>query len=280
MEKLYLIDSSCYIYRAFYAIPNLRTSLGFPTNAVYGFTTMLMNLCMKEKPGYIACAFDLPAPTFRHRAYPEYKANRPQMPEDLQKQIPVIKEIVSALHISALEIEGYEADDILATVAKIAGSRGVETFIFSKDKDCLQIACPEIKIVKEENTDAYDSGKVRQIYGVDPSQLVDVMALSGDRSDNIQGIPGVGIKTAARLVQQFGGLEEILCNVEKIQNLKLRENLKNFSGRANLNKKLVLLDSNVPLKFDFDSLRAKEQDRVKLSEIFRRLEFKKLLERI
>ncbi len=241
---------------------------------------MLMNLCLKEKPDYIACAFDLPAPTFRHRAYPEYKANRPRMPDELQKQIPVIKEIVSALHISVLEIEGYEADDILATVAVIAGSKGIETFIFSKDKDCLQIACSETKIVKEENTAAYDPCKIRQVYGVEPSQLVDVMALTGDSSDNIRGIPGIGIKTAARLVQQFGGLTGILDNIEKVQNLKLRENLKNFSGRANLNKKLVLLDFNVPLKFDFDSLRAEEPDRVKLSEIFRRLEFKKLLEAI
>ena len=277
MNQLFLIDSNCYIYRAFYAIPNLRTAAGFPTNAVYGFSTMLMRLCREQKPEYIANAFDLPVPTFRHGVFPQYKANRPQMPDDLQKQMPVIKEIVRALRIPILEREGYEADDILATFAKAGEENGFEVSVFSKDKDCLQTISQGIKILREENDTPYDVERVRKLYGVEPSQLVDVMALSGDNSDNIPGVPGIGIKTASRLIQEFGSLENLLTNIDSVRNARVKDNLRQFSDRARLNKKLVTLNTSVPLSVDFDSLRLEEPDRDRLSEIFTRLEFKKLL---
>ncbi len=280
LNRLFLIDSHSYIYRAFYAIPNLRTSTGLPTNAAYGFSAMLMKLCREQKPEYIANAFDLPAPTFRHSAFPQYKANRPQMPEDLKKQMPIIKEIVRALRIPILEREGYEADDILATFAKAGGENGFEVYVFSRDKDCLQTASRNIKIVRQENDAPFDVERVRKVYGVDPSQLPDVMALSGDSSDNIPGVPGIGTKTAGRLIQEFGSLENLLDNINSVRNARVKDNLRQFSDRAKLNKELVTLDSNVPLSVDFDSFRLKEPDRNRLSEIFGKLEFKGLLKKL
>ena len=238
---------------------------------------MLMRLCREQKPEYIANAFDLPAPTFRHGVFPQYKANRPQMPDDLKKQMPVIKEMVRALRIPILEREGYEADDILATFAKAGEENGFEVSVFSKDKDCLQTVSQGIKIVREENDAPYDVERVRKLYGVEPSQLVDVMALSGDSSDNIPGVPGIGTKTASRLIQEFGSLENLLTNIDSVRNARVKDDLRQFSDRVRLNRKLVTLNTSVPLSVDFDSLRLEEPDRDRLSEIFGKLEFKKLL---
>ncbi len=258
----------------------MRTSTGLPTNAAYGFSTMLMKLCREQKPEYIANAFDLPAPTFRHSAFPQYKANRPQMPEDLKKQMPLIKEIVRALRIPILEKEGYEADDVLATFAKAGEENGFEVYVFSRDKDCLQTVNRNTKIVRKEGDVPWNAEKVRKLYGVDPSQLPDLMALSGDNSDNIPGVPGIGTKTAAKLIQEFGSLENLLANINSVRNARVKDNLMQFSDRARLNLELVTLDSNVPLSVDLDSLRLKEPDRSALSEIFAKLEFKGLLKKL
>jgi DNA polymerase-1 len=241
---------------------------------------MLMRICREQKPEHIANAFDLPAPTFRHTMFPQYQAHRPRMPDDLQKQMPVIKEIVRALRIPILELEGYEADDILATFAKAGEENGFEVYVFSKDKDCLQMVNQSVKVLREEKDIPYDIEKVRKLYGVEPSQLVEVMALSGDSSDNIPGVPGIGTKTAARLIQEFGSLENLLTNIDSVRNTRIKDNLRQFSNRAKLNKELVTLDSSVPLPVDFNSLRLKEPDRDRLSKIFWKLEFKKLLETI
>ncbi len=238
---------------------------------------MLMKLCREQNPEYMAAAFDLPAPTFRHKMFPEYKANRPEMPEALQKQIPVIKEIVSALQIQMFEVEGYEADDILGTVAKLAGKEGLSVYILTRDKDCLQLIDSNIKVLKEEDSTIYDVEKIKSRFGVKSSQLIDVMALSGDASDNIPGVPGIGQKTAIKLIQEFGSLENVLSNIEKVENLRIREKLKNFSDIASLSKELVTINCNVPVSIDFEAMKVKEPDSEKLKEIFTRLEFKKLL---
>lgn len=274
-----MIDNNCFIYRAFYAIRNLQTSTGFPTNAIYGFTMMLMKLISQEKPEYIAVASDFPAPTFRHRVFPEYKSTRPEMPEELAKQFPVIKEIISLLRIPIFEVEGYEADDILGTISKQAAEYELMVYILTRDKDCLQLVTPHTRIMRENNTvSVYDAEKVISRFGVKPEKLVDVWALSGDVSDNIPGVPGIGEKTAVRLIQEFGSLENTLANIQRVGNVKVKENLRKFSHLAKLSKELVTINCSVPVSCDLEACRMEEPDREKLREVFKELEFKKLLE--
>ena len=276
-EKLFLLDGSFYAYRAFYALKGLATSGGQPTNAVYGFTTMLMKLLREEKPDYLAVAFDFPAPTFRHREFAEYKAQRPEMPEDLQGQMPLLKEIISAFNIPIFELEGYEADDILATLAKRAEGEKKEVFILASDKDILQLVNLNIRVLSPHKGGlTYDRDKVRECYGVEPEQLPDVLALWGDASDNIPGVPGIGRKTAIKLIQKFGSLENLLHNLEQTLNKRQRENLRKGAEMAKLSKRLVTIDENVPLSFDLSCCQVKEGDRLRLAELFRKLEFKKL----
>ncbi len=241
---------------------------------------MLMKLIHEESPEYIAVAGDLPAPTFRHKAFSEYKANRPKMPEMLQKQIPVIKEIISLFRIPMFEIEGYEADDILGTLSKQAEEHELMVYILTRDKDCSQLITPLVKVLRENNGDIIDVEKIVRRFGVEPARLVDIWALSGDASDNIPGVPGIGEKTAVRLIQEFGSLENTLANIERVGNARARENLGKFSHLAKLSKELVTIDCKAPVSCDFESCRKKDPDREKLREIFRELEFKKLLEKI
>ncbi|MCK4261868.1 hypothetical protein KAX00_02050 [bacterium] len=280
-KRLFLIDGSSYAYRAFYAIKNLGTSKGKPTNAVYGFTRLLMKLVREERPDYLAVAFDLPAPTFRHKEFAEYKAQRPEMPDDLQSQIPLIKEVISAFNIPLFELEGYEADDILATLARRAEKEGMDVFILTPDKDILQIVGDSIKVLSFHKEGLiYDEDKVRERFGVRPQEMPDLMSLMGDSSDNIPGVPGIGEKTAAKLIQEFESLESVLNNLERIPNKKQRESLKKFSEQAELSKRLATIDEKVPLSVDFQQLRSGEANRERLAEIFRELEFRKLVEEI
>ena len=280
-KRLFLIDGSSYAYRDFYAIKNLGTSKGKPTNAVYGFTRLLMKLVREERPDYLAVAFDLPAPTFRHKEFAEYKAQRPEMPDDLQSQIPLIKEVISAFNIPLFELEGYEADDILATLARRAEKEGMDVFILTPDKDILQIVGDSIKVLSFHKEGLiYDEDKVRERFGVRPQEMPDLMSLMGDSSDNIPGVPGIGEKTAAKLIQEFESLESVLNNLERIPNKKQRESLKKFSEQAELSKRLATIDEKVPLSVDFQQLRSGEANRERLAEIFRELEFRKLVEEI
>ena len=280
-KRLFLIDGSSYAYRDFYAIKNLGTSKGKPTNAVYGFTRLLMKLVREERPDYLAVAFDLPAPTFRHKEFAEYKAQRPEMPDDLQSQIPLIKEVISAFNIPLFELEGYEADDILATLARRAEKEGMDVFILTPDKDILQIVGANIKVLSFHKEGLiYDEDKVRERFGVRPQEMPDLMSLMGDSSDNIPGVPGIGEKTAAKLIQEFESLESVLNNLERIPNKKQRESLKKFSEQAELSKRLATIDEKVPLSVDFQQLRSGEANRERLAEIFRELEFRKLVEEI
>jgi len=261
-EKLFLIDGNLYAYRAFYGLKSLATSGGQPTNAVYGFTVMLMKLLREEKPDYLAVAFDLVAPTFRHREFAEYKAQRPKMPEDLQKQMPLIKEVVSVFNIPIFELEGYEADDILATISKKTEEEDKEIFILTSDKDVLQLVNANIRVSSPHRGGlTYDVNEVRERYGVEPEQMTDVLALWGDASDNIPGV----------------SLENLLRNLAQVSNQRQRENLMRCAETAKLSKRLVTVDKDVPISFDLGWCRVEKADRLRLAELFRKLEFKKLV---
>jgi DNA polymerase-1 len=275
--RLFLIDGSSYIYRAFFAIPHLSNSKGFPTNAIYGFTNMLLKVVREQEPEYLAIAFDAPGPTFRHEVFGEYKANRPSMPENLRPQIPHIKEIVSALQIPILEIEGYEADDLIGSLAKKLESEGMNTVIVSGDKDLMQLITPQVVMYDPMKDKTFEIPEVKERFGVPPDKVVEVMGLCGDSSDNIPGVPGIGEKTAARLIEQFGSIEELLKNLEKVKSPTLRATLSHYADQARLSRELAALDTQAPLAWDLEKLKPGMPDREKLHKIFKEMEFSKLL---
>jgi DNA polymerase I len=273
---VYLVDGSSYVHRAYHAIRNLSNSKGFPTNAILGFAKMVLKLLEDRKPRYLAIAFDAKGPTFRHRIYEDYKATRPPLPEDLILQIPYIRAIVKGLNVALIEKEGYEADDIIGTLARLAEEEGFEAVIVTGDKDFRQILSPRVSLwdtMKDRVTD-YESF-VRE-SGIRPEQVIDLMGLSGDASDNVPGVRGVGEKTAADLIRQFGTLEGVFEHLPQIQKKKLRENLATSRAEAELSKKLVTIDRFMPLDLQPEDLRVGEPDAEALTGIFRDLEFKGL----
>jgi DNA polymerase-1 len=275
--KVFLIDGSSYLYRAFFAIAHLSNSKGFPTNATYGFTNMLLKVLREKEAEYVAIAFDAPGPTFRHEVFGEYKANRPAMPEDLRVQVPYIKEIVSALRLPVLEKEGYEADDLIASLAKKLEGQRIETVIVSGDKDLMQLVSPHVTMYDPMKDKTYQIPDVRERFGVPPDKVVEVMGLCGDTSDNIPGVPGIGPKTAAQLIEEFGSVEELLKRVEKVKNQKVRAGLTRYGEQARLSRELAVLDSQAPLDSDLEDLKLGEPDRKRLQMIFKEMEFSKLL---
>lgn len=277
-DTLYVIDGSSYIYRAFFAMPELRTSRGIPTNAVYGFVGMLNRVLREGKPVYLAVALDAPGPTFRHELSPDYKATRPQMPEALSVQIPFIKRIIAAYGISSLEVSGYEADDIIGTFSTWAVKEGVEVVIVSGDKDLLQLVGPRVHLWDTMKNEFLGSTEVKQAFGVSPSQVVEVRGLSGDSSDNIPGVPGIGPKTAQRLIQEFGSIENLLANLHKVSREKERSRLENFAEQAKLSRELATIDCNVPMDKDLQRLKPGHPDREALINLFRELEFHTFLQ--
>ena len=275
-RKLFLIDGMSCAYRAFYAISNLRNSSGEPTNAVYGFTNMLLKIIREQKPDALAVVFDSKAPTFRHKRYEAYKAHRKPMPEDLQVQLPVIKEVIDAYCIKRLEKDGFEADDLMGSLAVKAARRGYEVYLVTTDKDLCQIVGKEILVFRPDRNGVYDEDAVMKRFGVEPARVVDLLALAGDASDNVPGVPGIGEKTAAWLVREFGDLEGVLRNVSRVKGEKRRENLRRFADQARLSRELVLMKTDIPIKFGAEECRLGKPDRERVSELFRRLEFKKL----
>jgi len=275
--RVVLIDGSSYIYRAFFAIGRLSNSKGFPTNAVYGFTNMLLKVLREEPSEYITIAFDAPGPTFRHEVFGEYKANRPTMPEDLRVQIPLIKEIVSALKVPALEKEGYEADDLIGTIAKRLEEKNLEVVIVSGDKDLMQLISSQITMHDPMKDKDFRIADVRERFGVPPEKVVEVMGLCGDSSDNIPGVPGIGPKTAAKLIDEFGTIENLLKRLERVKNTKVRSNLNRYADQARLSRELAVLNTAVPLDWRLENLKAGDPDRERLQAVFKELEFAKLL---
>lgn len=275
-EPVFLVDGSSYLHRAYHAIGRLSNSKGFPTNVVLGFTKMLLKLLQEKHPRYIAIVFDAKGPTFRHEIYEEYKANRPPMPEDLAVQIPLVKKVIEALNIKMLEVEGYEADDIIGTLARKCQEQGHEVIMVTGDKDFRQLISRMAIMwdTMKDKVTGFQSLKTE--YGLDPSQFIDVMGLSGDSSDNIPGVPGIGEKTAIKLIKEFGSLEKVLESIDLIKGKKLKENLRENVESALLSKKLVTINQDVPLEVDIKGLAIGEPDRQKLSELFRELEFRDL----
>jgi DNA polymerase-1 len=275
-DIVYLVDGSSYLYRAYHAIRNLSNSKGFPTNAVFGFTKMVLKLLTERDPSRLGVVFDCKGPTFRHKIFKDYKATRPPMPEDLALQIPVIKRILQNLNIRMIEKEGYEADDIIGTLARSAEEKGFRIVMVTGDKDFRQVITPAASMwdsMKEKVTD-YDSLKAE--YGIEPEQFIDLMALSGDPSDNVPGVPGVGEKTALSLIKEFGSLEKTLEHAHAVKKNRLRENLQASKEAALLSKRLVTIDRHVPLEEGFEKLETGVPNHEKLAEIFREMEFRDL----
>jgi DNA polymerase-1 len=277
-KQIYLIDGHSYAYRAFHAIRNLSDSRGLALNAVFGFTRMLLKLIKDEQPDYIAVAFDTPSPTFRHELYEDYKANREEQPEDMRHQIPLIKEVIGAFNIAMFELEGFEADDVLATLATQAESEGIEAIIVTSDKDMLQLVSKHIKVLNPHKENLlYDPGEVQARFGVLPEQMKDLMAMTGDASDNVPGVPGIGRKTARDLLNEYGTLEDIYEHLDEIKAKKRRENLAANKEEALLSRKLVTVQRDVPLDIDFAACKFREYDREKLRELLTQFEFHSLL---
>ncbi len=277
--KLFLIDGNSFCYRAFYAIKELANSFGEPTNAVYGFVSMLRKIIKDEKPEYLAIAFDLKGPTFRHKKYEEYKIHRKPMPDALITQMPVIKEVVRAYSIPIFEKEGFEADDIIATLTRKLSGKALDVFIVTGDKDALQLVDAHVKVYSTHKEGlVYDTEKVKERYGVGPDKIVDLLALMGDASDNITGVPGFGEKTAVSLIQEFNSLDAILDNPEKIQSEARKRLIIEHADKARLSKELATLDDMVPLDIDLEKMKIREPDAEKLLELFKRLEFRNLVQ--
>ncbi|MBI5587695.1 MAG: DNA polymerase I [Deltaproteobacteria bacterium] len=278
-DRLFIIDGSSLIYRAFHAIPATFTnSKGMPTNAVYGFIQSLRKILKDFKPGYIAIAFDVKGPSFRHEMFTEYKAQRPPMPDLLSVQIPYIKEAVGAFKIPALEMPSFEADDIIATlVKKVETEEGIRVAVITGDKDMYQLVDDRTVILDYLTEKEYGPAEVVEKFGVAPSLIRDMMGLAGDSIDNIPGVPGVGLKTAAKLIKEFGSLENIYENLEAIKGEKLKDNLKNFREKAFLSRELATLHPDVPLECGLKELKYDGPDYKLLEPLLNGLGFKKIL---
>jgi DNA polymerase-1 len=277
--KLFLIDGSSYLFRAFYAIGHLSNSKGLPTNAIFGFTQMLLKVLKEHRPDYLGVIFDSKAPTFRSEVYKEYKANRPAMPEGLTPQIPYIKKIIEGYRISLLEMGGYEADDLIGTVAKGLESEA-DVVIITGDKDILQLVSDRIQIYDTMKEKRFGVKEVLQRFGVSPEQVVEVMGLAGDAVDNIPGVPGIGEKTAIRLIKTYGSIENLLTHVEEIPQKKLKENLKAHGDLARLSRQLAMIHTEVPVHYELKDFSLSPPDLKSLKELFRELEFNKLLKEL
>ena len=278
VRKVFLIDGTAYCYRAFHALPSLATADGRPTNAVYGFIMMLQSLREKERPEYLGVAFDVGKPTFRHQQYRDYKIHRKPMPEALITQLPLIKSLLSAYRVAVFEREGYEGEDVLATIARRVADTQIEVLLVTADKDALQLVNSHIKVYNPHREGhVLDAHAVRQRYGVRPTQMVDLMALMGDETDNIPGVAGIGEKTAARLLQRFGNLEALYAHLDDVESPVQRERLAVAQETAALSQALARIDSEVPLEVTLQDLAVREPDWEALRTLFRDLEFKRLV---
>jgi DNA polymerase-1 len=273
---VYLIDGSAYIHRAYHAIQGLANSQGLPTNAVFGFTRMLIKLMEERRPGYAAMCFDAPGPTFRHAMYAAYKANRPPMPEDMAVQIPYIKRIVSGYRLPVIEMPGWEADDLIGTLCRRLEGEGWSIVMVTGDKDFIQLVSGRASLWDPMKDAQTDLAKVRATMGVEPGQVIDVMGLSGDPTDNIPGVPGIGPKTALELIRVFGSLERLYDNIGSLPRRKQQESLQSFRDQAFLSRRLAAIRTDAPLALDTQSLAVQPPDARALAGLFRELEFRQL----
>lgn len=284
-KKIVIIDGNSLINRAYYAVQRpMITKEGIYTQGIYGFLNMLQKIESDYEPEYLTVAFDLKAPTFRHLEYDAYKAGRKAMPPELAMQMPLLKDVLRALNIELLEMEGFEADDIIGTVARISEEAGINPYIITGDKDALQLVTEKTKVIitKKGITEfeIYDPAMMNERYKLTPTQFIDLKGLMGDSSDNIPGIPGVGEKTGIKLLEQFGTMENLLANTEQISSAKLRAKVEDNAQLALMSKRLATINRFVPIDIDLNKLKLEEPDYEKLIDIYTRLEFNSFLKKL
>lgn len=282
MKRLLILDSNSLMNRAFYALPPLTNSDGINTNAIYGFMNMLFKMKDEINPDSIIATFDLKAPTFRHKEYAEYKAGRKMMPPELAEQFPIIKDLFKLMGIKIFELAGFEADDLIGTVSKFAENNDTEVFVVTGDKDALQLASENTKVIITKKgvteTASYDIKSFMDEFEITPTQFIDVKGLMGDKSDNIPGVPGVGEKTAFKLIKEYGSIEEVLNNIDNIPGKKLKENLQNNVEQAVFSKKLATIMREVPIELTVEDIHNSEKENIEeIKKMLVKLEMKSIL---
>jgi len=277
MPTLYLIDGSAYIYRAFFALPPLSNSKGLQTNAVYGFTTMLLKILRDHKPDYVAVVFDERGPTMRHEEYKEYKAQRPLMPQGMSAQIPYIHRVVEAMAVPCIRQAGYEADDLIGTLAKRAEGQGHSVAIVTSDKDMFQLLTPLTRIYDPVKDKWFAEADARERFGVEPARVIEVMGLMGDATDNIPGVKGIGEKTALKLIAQFGTIEELLRRIDEVTPARIKALLAEQGENARLSKRLATIQLDCPVQFEPEQFKARSPHTDELVRLLRELEFMTLV---
>lgn len=284
--RLFLIDGTALAYRSYFAFVRnpLINSKGENTSAPFGFVGFLLKLIREEEPTHIAVSFDTGQPTFRHAQYPAYKATRQKMPEEMQASLPRIHQLVEAMDLPVVQLDGFEADDVIGTLARKASEQGIEVVIVAGDKDFMQLISPRVRMLNPrrggQGMEWIDEEGVRERFGVRPEQVTEVLALTGDTSDNVPGVPGVGDKTATTLVQMYGDVENVLAHVEEIHRKRVRENLIKYADQARLSRALVIIRTDAPVDLDLDACRFEGFDQEALISLFRELEFARFLEEI
>ncbi len=271
--ELYLIDGSAYVYRAFHAVRGLTNSKGMHTNAVFGFTRMLIKLMQERSPRYVGMFFDAKGPTFRHEIYEAYKANRPPMPDELVAQLPYIKQVTAGFNIPVIEMSGFEADDLIGTYARQGEARGFRVTMVTGDKDFVQLVTDKTVIWDPMKEKSIDRERVLADFDLDPAQIIDMMGLSGDSADNVPGVPGIGPKTALTLIQTYGSMDALYEQIDGLTKKKQRENLIQYREQAYLSRTLVTIDTRAPIEFDAKDLEVTAPDEASLGRLFQELEF-------
>ena len=277
MASLYLIDGHNVLYRTFYGVPRLTAPDGTPTNAVLGVARILLKILREEKPDAVAAVFDSREPTSRHALFPEYKANRLKVPEDLATQIPLVDELIDALGVARLSVPGVEADDLIGTLARRAEEKGMDVVIVSSDKDLYQLVSSRVKVRDGLKEHTVGEAQVEEVFGVPPGKVADLLALAGDPSDNVPGVPGIGEKTASEMIREFGSLSEVLAHPERLKGSR-REKIEKNAEAARLCLRLVTIDREVPVRGELSDLSPRGVDASRAAPLFRRLGFRKLLE--
>ena len=279
MASLYLIDGHNVLYRTFFGVPRLTAPDGTPTNVVLGVARILLKILREERPDAVVAVFDSREPTPRHAIYPEYKANRLKTPEDLAAQIPVVDEMIDALGVRRLSVAGAEADDIIGTLSRRAEERGMDVVIVSSDKDMYQLVSPRVKVRDGLKEHTVGEAQVEEVFGVPPGKVADLLALAGDPSDNVPGVPGIGEKTASELIREFGSLDEVLAHPERLKGAR-REKIEKGADAARLALRLVTIDRDIPIPEDWSGFTPRGIDASRVVPLFRRLGFRKLLEEL
>lgn len=284
LNKLILVDGNSIAYRAFFALPLLNNEKGVYTNAVYGFTTMLLKIIEEEKPTHMLVAFDAGKTTFRHNTYGEYKSGRQKTPHELSEQFPYIRKVLDAFNISRFELENYEADDIIGTISKRAEQENWNVKVFSGDKDLLQLVSNHVTVSLTRkgitNVETYDEKALEEKYGISPLQIIDMKGLMGDSSDNIPGVPGIGEKTALKLLKEYHSVEQVLQSIDKISGKKMKERLEENQEQALMSKELATIFRDVPVNIEFAEMTFENPDKQEIITLFKELEFNSLLERV